>query len=201
MTQKAPLVSDSIPEHSPSDLRYEEALLRSVFRCDMNSTEEPGDGVVARQARALLQSEVPAGKPGRTVLYAEDNPGYVPWPESIFGRFPDLRLVTAEDIAHGVEVARVLQPEVIVMGLILPRARRIKAVKILRGDPVTEFIPVIALGASVRSRHKAQGLEAGFFRRVPKPIRNDDLAEALSEAFEFSAMKRRALIGDKDPLV
>lgn len=142
-----------------------------------------------------------SGEPWLTVLHIEDNPAYEPWLERIIVRFPDLRLVAAVNITLGVELARVLQPDVILMGINLPRVRRIKAIRILRGDTVTAFIPVIALGASVRSRNMAHGLEAGFFRCLTKPIRNDDLTELLSEAFEFSAMKRRALIGDKAPLV
>ena len=53
---------------------------------------------------------------------------------------------------------------------------------LLRKDPVTKHIPIIALSANAMLRDIGQGLEAGFFRYLTKPIKIKELTEALDAA-------------------
>ena len=58
----------------------------------------------------------------------------------------------------------------------------IEALKILRDDPATAHIPVVALSANAMPRDIAMGLEMGFFRYLTKPIKIPELMDTLNVA-------------------
>jgi signal transduction histidine kinase/AmiR/NasT family two-component response regulator len=158
----------------------------SVFWCEMPSAEAPLVAVEDSQAETLIQPETLADAARRTLLYVEDNPANMQLVEELIGRFPDLKLITAVNGTLGIKLARATQPEVILMDINLPGISGIKALKILREDPATAHIPVIALSANAMPRDIAKGLEAGFFRYLTKPIKIKELMETLNVALEFA---------------
>ena len=66
------------------------------------------------------------------------------------------------------------------------RVQWLRNVWILRDDPATAHIPVVALSANAMPRDIANGLEAGFFRYLTKPIRVKDFMDTLNVALEFA---------------
>jgi CheY-like chemotaxis protein len=87
---------------------------------------------------------------------------------------------------RGITLARIHQPEVILMDINLPGISGIQALKILRADPATAHIPVLAISANAMPHDIQRGLEAGFFRYLTKPIRVNEFMEALDMALEFA---------------
>ena len=128
----------------------------------------------------------PPGKHLRTLLYVEDNPANLMVVEQLVARCPDLRLVSAATGKLGIEIARSLRPEVILMDINLPGMSGVAALHILRADPATSHIPVVALSANAMPRDIRQGLDEGFYRYITKPIRVKDFMETLNEALEFA---------------
>ena len=57
--------------------------------------------------------------------------------------------------------------------------------QILRADPQTAHIPVVALSANAIPRDIERGLQAGFFRYLTKPIKVGEFLETLDVALEF----------------
>jgi len=82
----------------------------------------------------------------------------------------------------GIQMARAHQPEVILMDINLPGISGIEALKILREDPATARIPVVALSANAMPADIERGLAAGFFSYLTKPIRVKEFMEALDAA-------------------
>jgi signal transduction histidine kinase/ActR/RegA family two-component response regulator len=158
----------------------------SVFWCELSLAQAPQVAVRNGEADALVQPEAPFGAPRRTLLYVEDNPANMELVEELVARFPDMRLVTAVNGTRGVELARATQPEVILMDINLPGISGVKALKILRADPATAHIPVIALSANAMPRDIEKGLEAGFFRYLTKPIKINEFMDTLNAALEFA---------------
>ena len=80
------------------------------------------------------------------------------------------------------------------MDINLPGISGIEALKILRADPATAHIPVIALSANAMPRDIEKGLEAGFFRYLTKPIKVNEFMDALDVALKFAqtAIGRRS---------
>ena len=158
----------------------------SVFWCEMPMAEAPGVAVQSDEDESLVQLEAPAGGPLRTLLYVEDNPANMNLIEQLIERHPNIRLVTAVNATLGIERARATLPQVILMDINLPGMSGIKALQILREDPATAHIPVVALSANAMPRDIAKGLEVGFFRYLTKPIRVKELMDTLNEALDFA---------------
>jgi CheY-like chemotaxis protein len=76
------------------------------------------------------------------------------------------------------------------MDVNLPGISGIEALKILREDPATAHIPVVALSANVMPRDIAKGLEAGFFRYITKPIKVNEFMDTLNMALEYAEKGR-----------
>ena len=111
--------------------------------------------------------------------------------EKLIAQRPDIRLLAAVNGTLGIELARASRPEVILMDINLPGISGIEAMKILREDPATAHIPIVALSANAMPRDIAKGLEAGFFRYLTKPIKVKEFMDTLDVALEF-AEKRPA---------
>src|SRR6185295_1933993 len=106
--------------------------------------------------------------------------------EDLIARRPDLRLLSATNGNRGVETACASLPDVILMDINLPGISGIQALKILRADPLTAHIPVVALSANAMPRDIEKGLEAGFFRYLTKPIKVNEFMETLDAALKFA---------------
>src|SRR5450759_804166 len=138
------------------------------------------------EAAALAQPHVPREARLHTLLYVEDNPANLKLVEQIIARHPDMRLLTAVNGDLGIEIARLSQPEVILMDINLPGINGFEALKILREDTTTAHIPVIAISANAMPLDFERGLKAGFFRYITKPIKVNEFMDALDVALKFS---------------
>jgi PAS domain S-box-containing protein len=122
-----------------------------------------------------------------TLLYVEDNPANLMLVEQIMAGHPHIRMLSARDGNLGIALARAHLPDVILMDINLPGISGIEALHILREDPETAHIPIIALSANAMPFDIEKGLEVGFFRYLTKPIKVTELMIALNEALQFSA--------------
>jgi CheY-like chemotaxis protein len=100
-----------------------------------------------------------------------------------------MRLLTATDGHLGIQLARAHQPEVILMDINLPGISGLEALKILRQDPTTAQIPVVALSANAMPRDVQKGLQAGFFRYLTKPIKVNEFMDTLDVALKFAGQE------------
>ena len=161
----------------------------SVFWFELNSATEPQLEADADAARGDRKAQAASGAPLRTLLYVEDNPANLKLIEQLIARRPDMRLLSARDGTLGIQLARANQPDVILMDINLPGISGIEALKILRDDPATAHIPVVALSANAMPRDIEKGLQAGFFRYLTKPIKVNEFMDTLEAALEFAAQQ------------
>ncbi len=124
-----------------------------------------------------------------TLLYVEDNPANLMLVEDIMKRRTNIRLLSAKDGKHGIEIARTCLPDVILMDINLPGISGIQALRILSDDPTTTHIPVVALSANAMPRDIEKGLKAGFFRYLTKPIKVNEFMETLDEVLLMQAAR------------
>jgi len=158
----------------------------SVFWFELIAVAEPHLSMEGGNAAAVARPHVLHGARLHTLLYVEDNPANMKLVENIIARHPDMRLLTAVDGNSGIEIARVFQPDVVLMDINLPGISGIEALKILREDPATAHIPVVAVSANAMPIDIARGLKAGFFRYITKPIKVHEFMEALDVALKFA---------------
>jgi PAS domain S-box-containing protein len=171
----------------------------SVFWCELDTAEAPRLLVENAETQTLLQPEVLTDGSRHTVLYVEDNPANMNLIEELIARHPDIRLVTAVNATLGIEIARTLLPQVILMDINLPGISGIKALAILHEDPATAHIPVVALSANAMPRDIAKGLKAGFFRYLTKPIKVKEFMETLHAALEFAEKAAEPQLAEQKP--
>jgi PAS domain S-box-containing protein len=158
----------------------------SVFWVELNLTTDPQPVAGAAQAAADALAPSQIDRPLRTLLYVEDNPANLMLVEEIISRRPDIRLLTAMDGDRGIEIARAVLPDVILMDINLPGISGVDAIKILAEDPATARIPVVALSANAIASDIEYGLREGFFRYLTKPIKINEFMDTLDIALEFS---------------
>jgi len=158
----------------------------SVFWVELNLTTEPLPAASTAVAAAVAREPRPDHARLRTLLYVEDNPANLMLVEDLITRRPDIRLLTARDGNHGIEIARTSLPDVILMDINLPGISGIQALGVLGEDSATAHIPVVALSANAVPRDIAKGLAAGFFRYLTKPIKVDEFMNTLDVAMKFA---------------
>ena len=141
---------------------------------------------------ASAQAHLPRDARPRTLLYIEDDPADLKLVEQIMVRRPDMRLLSAANGTSGIEIARASRPDVVLMDINLPDMSGYNALNILRSDPATAHLPVIALSANATQINIESGLEEGFFRYLTKPINVDEFLEVLDSALDFSRQKAGA---------
>jgi two-component system, cell cycle response regulator DivK len=89
--------------------------------------------------------------------------------------------VTAEE---GLVLARRLNPDAILMDIQLPGMSGVEALAVLRADPATAPIPVVAITASVMDQDRVKIIAAGFDGYISKPISLKPFLETVRVAVE-----------------
>jgi CheY-like chemotaxis protein len=159
----------------------------TVFWIQLTSCAGPQFDDAGTHSAHVGQPLITAGAAPRTLLYVEDNPANLRLVEELIARRPNLRLLSAADGILGIELAREFMPEVILMDINLPGISGTEAMQILRADPATAHIPIVAISANAIPGDIKKGLDAGFFRYLTKPIIVNEFMDTLRVALDFSA--------------
>ena len=111
------------------------------------------------------------------ILYVEDNEDNI-YMLSKRLKKKGFAITIAKDGEEGLKAARKLKPDLILMDLSLPLLDGWEATKILKSEPETKLIPVIALSAHAMQEHKDKALEVGCDDYDTKPV---DITRLLSK--------------------
>jgi len=101
-----------------------------------------------------------------------------------FKGYPLIESETAED---GIRLAREKKPALILMDFHLPGMNGIEAFKVLRADPQTSSIPIIAVTASAMTEDRKKIIDAGFDGLQTKPINVRDFLAAVAATLKKHA--------------
>lgn len=113
------------------------------------------------------------------VLHIEDNASNRKLVELVVSRRPSLELVEALDGETGLELARSLRPDLILLDLRLPGISGEDVLAQLRGDPVTADLRVVVISAEARPGETSRVIEAGAERYLVKPVDVEELLAVL----------------------
>lgn len=111
------------------------------------------------------------------VLLVDDSPDS----RAMYAEYLELegfRVLEADDGAEAVAVARRESPDALIMDVGLPAIDGIEATRILRGDPATEGIVVLALSGH-GSETEQRAMDAGVDRYVRKPCLPNELVDVV----------------------
>jgi len=158
----------------------------SVFWVELKQTKQSHIVSCSTELSTKDSQPVQDGKQLYTLLYVEDNPANMMLVEDLIARRPDILFLNARDAIHGIEIARSSTPDVILMDINLPGISGLDALKILHNDPVTAHIPIVALSANAIPRDIDNGLKAGFFRYLTKPIKVNEFMATLDMTLKYA---------------
>ena len=122
------------------------------------------------------------------ILIIEDNSKNVKLMRDVlqFHGYRTAEAVTAED---GLAIAFRERPDLVLMDVRLPGMDGLAALNLLRADPRTSRVPVVAVTASVMPDERDRFSEAGFDGFIAKPIDIREFPRQV-EAFLMDASQR-----------
>lgn len=91
----------------------------------------------------------------------------------------DAQLLLAENGQEAVDIARAKMPVLILMDMQMPVMDGFTAVKILKADPATQEIPIIAFTAQARSEDKEITRSIGCVEHYTKPMDPEELINLI----------------------
>ena len=101
-------------------------------------------------------------------------------------QFKGYRTVESETAEEGIRLAREKMPALVLMDFQLPGMNGIEAFKVLRADPQTSAIPIIAITASAMTEDRNKMMAAGFDGLQTKPINVKEFLEAVAQTLKKS---------------
>jgi two-component system, cell cycle response regulator DivK len=117
---------------------------------------------------------------GELILIVEDNEKNRRLVRDVL-QFKGYETIETETGEEGVELARSRHPALVLMDIQLPGMDGISALKLLRQDPATRTIRVMAVTASAMTQDRQTILAAGFDAYQSKPINVKSFLEAVKE--------------------
>ena len=112
------------------------------------------------------------------VLVVEDNAKNLKLVKDVL-EFAGFDVSEAMSGEGGVDLARRLQPDLVLLDLQLPGIDGMEALRQLRADPVTSALPVVAVTAFAMKSDRHRTLDAGFDGYIAKPISVRDFPDQV----------------------
>ena len=89
-------------------------------------------------------------------------------------------VIPAADAEVGLTIARAERPDLVLMDIQLPGMDGLQATALLKGDPITRSIPVIALTALAMKGDEARIRAAGCDGYIAKPLAYQEFLATIS---------------------
>jgi len=123
-----------------------------------------------------------------TVLIVEDDPTILDTVAYNLGR-DGHEVLTAEDGAVGLELARAQQPDLVLLDVMLPGMSGLDVCRILREE---QSVPILMLTARDAEADKIQGLDLGADDYITKPFSMRELRARVTSALRRDQLSREA---------
>lgn len=122
---------------------------------------------------------------GKKILLVEDNPMNMELATDLL-EVAGYAVVQAGTAEEGVAMAKTETPDLILMDVRLPGMDGLTATGLLKQDPTTQHIPVIALTAQAMKGDQEKALEAGCNGYITKPINTREFPGEVARALVAS---------------
>ncbi len=116
---------------------------------------------------------------GRKVLLVDDNPDVLWLLNDLLKRSLEVEVSTAENGKVAVETAREIQPDLILMDLMMPVMNGLEAIREIKNDESINNIPVVAFTALINTFKRDEVMKHGFVECLEKPLDFDQLKDMV----------------------
>src|SRR5512143_3730239 len=114
------------------------------------------------------------------ILVVEDSPTQTYSLKKLLTRYGH-DVITAVDGEEGVDLARIMQPDLILMDILLPKVNGFQATRMLTCDVNTSHIPIVVISNKTMETDVIWGKRQGAKRYFTKPIDEKELMAAVNE--------------------
>ncbi|MGH7774629.1 MAG: response regulator [Candidatus Binatia bacterium] len=101
-------------------------------------------------------------------------------------QFLGYNCIVAEDGKKAVDMAASYLPDLILMDIVLPKMDGLRAVSLIRENPKTQSIPILAITALALPGDKEKCLQAGCDDYIAKPFTYLELSAAIKKLLNES---------------
>ncbi|XXY54785.1 response regulator [Sorangium sp. So ce269] len=151
------------------------------------SLDDEEDAGASPSAPRRAEPAAPAAAPGAAALEAPITVlvvGAAPLAEALqpggADVGPSFEVERTDEVETAIDLARAFAPDVVLLDADLPGARGLA--EALAGDPLTELVPVVAVGRFARPEDAAPYVALGAARALARPVSPDALRRAAAEA-------------------
>ena len=123
--------------------------------------------------------------PGSQILLAEDNEANISTISSYLTA-KGYQILLAKDGQAAIDLAKIHQPDLILMDIQMPGIDGLEATRQIRLDPDLADIPIIALTALAMAGDRERCLEAGANNYLTKPVKLKQLATTIQQFLDKS---------------
>lgn len=118
-----------------------------------------------------------------TILLIEDNPANRKLASTVLAH-AGYRVLIAEDATQGIAIARQQYPDLVLMDIQLPGMDGLTATRVLKDDPATRDIAVVALTAFAMRGDEERILAAGCDGYIAKPFAYKDFLAKIASLLD-----------------
>ena len=127
---------------------------------------------------------MPDAKPQHSILMIDDDANARKLAKLLLER-EGYEVVTASNGEEGLILAKVMQPDVILLDVMMPKMNGYQTLKRLREDQDIEQIPVIMVSAKGTEHDIATSFRLGAIFHVEKPYETKDLLQKIEVALKL----------------
>ena len=113
------------------------------------------------------------------ILIVDDSPSQLLGMKRIVEKLGH-EIVTAEDGASGVEVAKSTMPDLILMDVVMPNLNGFQATRAISKEATTAQIPVVLVTTKDQETDKVWGMRQGAKAYITKPFTETQLIEVIN---------------------
>jgi two-component system phosphate regulon response regulator PhoB len=96
-----------------------------------------------------------------------------------------LEVHTAENGEEGLEIAKEMQPHLIIMDVMMPKMGGIQTVKLIRNSGSLSKVPIIIVSAKAAKKDAQEALDVGANEFVTKPFRVKIIQDIVKKYLEL----------------
>lgn len=111
------------------------------------------------------------------------------------------RIFTSLSGEQGIEIAKSLNPNLIVLDLKMPKMDGFQVMRSLREDDITRDIPVMMLTAVKDKDTVTRAMRSGIIDYIVKPYDVESIRGKIRAALRYSDMKRKELVEERSELI
>ncbi len=121
---------------------------------------------------------------GEKILIVEDNPINLEMATALL-EASGFFVIDAGTAEEGIKLARVEFPDLILMDISLPGMDGLEATGVLKQDPTTKDIPVLAMTAHAMRGDEEKAVAAGCSGYITKPIDTREFPKAVARFIDY----------------